>query len=91
MTQGLLPLAPASSPRHSYTDTLIALFTSRPGEWIDGLTLARVAGAYAWRSRCSDARRKLQAAGRGTIRNKQVRQPDGSVRSLYAFEPAEWA
>lgn len=35
---------------------LARLFRSRSGEWIDGRELARVAGAYAWRTRVSDLR-----------------------------------
>ena len=37
-------------------DVLAAFFRARVGEWIDGRVLANVAGAYAWRSRCSDLR-----------------------------------
>ena len=38
-------------------DRLAAYFKARPGEWVDGMSLARVAGHYAWRSRVSDLRR----------------------------------
>jgi hypothetical protein len=38
-------------------DRLAAFFKARPGEWIDGLQLAEIAGSYAWRSRVSDVRR----------------------------------
>jgi hypothetical protein len=55
-------------------DTLIAqlatYFTRRPNVWIDGRELARIGGAYAWRSRVSDLRRppfRLQ------IQNRQRR------------------
>ena len=71
----------------SYTDRLIELFTGQPGEWFDGLGLARVAGAYAWRSRVSDARRRLRASGQGDIINEQRRGPGRVTRSLYRFEP----
>jgi hypothetical protein len=48
-------------------DKLEAFFKLRPGEWIDGRDLAGIAGAYAWRSRCSDLRKH-----RGmTIENRQ--------------------
>lgn len=36
---------------------LAAYFEAHPDRWIDGLELARIAGSYAWRSRCSDLRR----------------------------------
>jgi hypothetical protein len=71
---------------HHYTDRLIALFTSAPGTYFDGMGLAHVAGVYAWRTRVSEARRKLQAEGLGTIINEQRVLPDGSKRSLYRFE-----
>lgn len=35
---------------------LAAYFKSRPNVWVDGRDLATVAGAYAWRSRCSELR-----------------------------------
>lgn len=39
-------------------DKLAAYFLARPGVWLDGRELATVAGAYAWRSRCSDLRKR---------------------------------
>ena len=39
------------------TEEVASYFRSHPGQWIDGLTLASVGGAYAWRSRLSDVRR----------------------------------
>jgi len=74
---------------HSYTERVLARLVAKPGEWIDGLELAQCGGAYAWRSRVSDARRRLQVAGMGTIENEQVRQADGSVRSLYRYVASE--
>ena len=71
--------------KRSYTDTLIAFLMEKPGLWVDGMTLATIGGIYAWRSRVSDARRKLQAEGLGTIENEQRRQPNGSVVSVYRF------
>lgn len=43
----------------TYTQRVAQLFTSQPGVWIDGLEIAKCAGAYAWRSRISDARREF--------------------------------
>ena len=40
------------------TDALEAYFRARPLTWIDGKQLAEVAGAYAWRSRVSDMRKR---------------------------------
>ena len=39
-------------------DQLEAYFKARPGIWIDGRDLAEVAGNYAWRTRCSDLRKR---------------------------------
>jgi hypothetical protein len=36
---------------------LAEFFRQRAGVWIDGRELARIAGAYAWRTRVSDLRR----------------------------------
>jgi hypothetical protein len=36
---------------------LATYFHARPGQWIDGRTLATVGGLYAWRSRVSELRR----------------------------------
>jgi hypothetical protein len=67
-------------------DRLEQLFRQHPGEWIDGRVLAEHAGIYAWRSRCSDLRRKGL-----DIRNRQrrIRTATGScVVSEYAYVPA---
>lgn len=76
-------------------DKLAAFFRSHAGEWIDGMRLAGIAGSYAWRSRCSDLRKRGM-----TIENRQRRVqrrivldgeecPAGSyVVSEYRFVPA---
>ena len=40
----------------TYRDAVAAYFKAHPGVWIDGLELARVGGAYAWRTRLSECR-----------------------------------
>ena len=55
----------------SLTDKLAAYFKERPNQFIDGLELARVAGSYAWRSRCSDLRK------RGMVIENRVRWING--------------
>lgn len=45
---------------------------AREGEWIDGRELAKVAGAYAWRTRVSECRTLLGL----TIENRQRRERD---------------
>ena len=75
--------------RHSYTQDVIDYLTAKPGEFADGLSLARIGGAYAWRTRVSEARHRLLAEGRGDIANVQIKLADGRVQSLYSFVPAE--
>ncbi len=66
---------------------LARFLRARPGVWIDGRTLATVAGSYAWRSRVSDLRR---APFGMTLVNRQRRiRTAGSVRitiSEYRYE-----
>lgn len=66
------------------TDQLAAYFEERPNEWIDGLELGRIAGVYAWRSRCSDLRKRGME-----IQNKVERDADGKAVSLYCYVPPE--
>jgi hypothetical protein len=47
-----------SAERQTFTARVAAYLTARAGEWVDGRELATVGGAYAWRSRVSDARRR---------------------------------
>lgn len=60
----------------SLTDKLARFFAKREGQWIDGRELATVAGAYGWRSRCSDLRQRgLQIDNR----QRRVRTANGTV------------
>jgi hypothetical protein len=61
----------------SFTERVAELFKAKPGQWIDGRTLAQHGGAYAWRSRVSDCR-KLGLS----IANRQ-RKVNGLVVSEY--------
>jgi len=42
----------------TFTGRVAYLFLAHPNEWLDGLRIAQVGGAYAWRSRVADARRE---------------------------------
>ena len=42
----------------TFTGRVAHLFLAHPNEWLDGLKIAQVGGAYAWRSRVSDARQE---------------------------------
>ena len=72
---------------HSYTQAVIEYLTTKPGEFCDGLSLARIGGVYAWRTRVSEARHILRAQGLGDIINTQIKLADGQTQSLYRFEP----
>ena len=71
----------------SLNDKLEAYFRARPNTWIDGMQLAKVAGSYAWRSRCADLRRRGM-----TIENRQRRMLNAKGKrytiSDYRFVPA---
>lgn len=63
-------------------DAVADFLKARPGQWVDGMTLASIGGAYAWRSRISDARRELGL----TIENRQ-RRVGRRVISEYRYLP----
>lgn len=54
----------------SLNDKLEAYFKARPNVWIDGKELAKIAGGYGWRTRCSDVRK------RGLTIENRVRRPN---------------
>ncbi len=41
---------------HSFRQNARNLLASRPGEWVNALDIAKVAGAMAWRTRLSELR-----------------------------------
>jgi hypothetical protein len=90
MTQATLPLEMPRKAGLSLADRLAAYFTERPNVWIDGRELGKVAGAYAWRTRCSDLR---HAPYQMTIENqKRFALAPSGVRftvSEYRYVPAE--
>lgn len=69
----------------TYRDAVAAYLQARPGEWVDGLELARIGGAYAWRSRLAECRTQLGM----TIENSQVRDADGKCQSRYRYVPSQ--
>lgn len=77
------------STRQSYTDALVALFTGQPHTPISAYTLMASAGRMAWRTRVSDARKRLHRAGLGTITNTQRRDAAGRCESFYTFIPGD--
>lgn len=69
----------------TFRDQVAAFLKARPGQWVDGLTLASVGGVYASRTRISECRRQLGM----TIRNRVRRKPNGVKVSEYCYIPAE--
>lgn len=62
-------------------EKVAALFMDKPaGTWIDGLEIAKVGGAYGWRSRVSDCRRLL-----GMRIDNRVRRVGRRAISEYAW------
>lgn len=51
------PSLDALLSRNSLCARLAKFLLSKRGHWIDGRTLAKVAGAYGWRTRVSDLRK----------------------------------
>jgi hypothetical protein len=74
------------SSRHSFTDGVIAFVTAHEGQWLDAIRFEQF-GRQAWRTRISDARKRLEAAREGTIENRVLRGKDhrSAVRSQYRF------
>jgi hypothetical protein len=67
---------------NTFRDAVAEYLKARPHQWVDGLALAELGGAYAWRSRVSDARRELGM----TIENRQ-RRVGKRVVSEYCYVP----
>ena len=65
----------------STVDRLATFFEARPGQWIDGMALAQIAGSYAWRTRVSDLRKRGL-----TVENRQ-RKIGRLTISEYRFVP----
>ena len=43
----------------AFRDRVAECFRRREGEWVNGLELAQIGGAYAWRTRVSECRTQL--------------------------------
>ena len=64
------------------TERVRLLFLDRPGEWIDGCTLAAIGGYAAWRTRVSDCRTRYGMR----IENEVETKPDLKI-SRYRYVP----
>jgi hypothetical protein len=80
------------SKRLGGTARTMAFLQAHPRQWIAAIKFEDVGGRQAWRTRLSEARLKFQAAGEGTIENRQRHmRTDGRewVLSEYRFVPQE--
>lgn len=66
---------------------VLAYFLAHPGQWLSTYELEGQGGRNAWRTRVSDARKKVEADG-GVIQNRQRKRADGSICSEYRYLPA---
>jgi hypothetical protein len=81
------PATENATPSRSLTAVVAAYFEARPNRWLDGREIQQVAGAYAWRTRISDARRHPYNLN---IKNRQRRIKTASGESTvseYMFVP----
>ena len=68
----------------TYRDAVAHYFKAHAGQWIDGLELARIGGAYAWRTRVSECHRQLGMDIENTVRS----MPNTARKvSLYRYVP----
>lgn len=76
----------------NFTDRVMAFFRERPNVWLRATLLEEPGGRQAWRTRISDARKRFEAAGEGTIENRTRRiKTDGGeawTLSEYRFVPS---
>lgn len=67
------------------TEEVADFMRARAGQWIDGLDIGRVGGAYAWRTRLSECRQFYGMV----IENRMVPStPPGRFRSEYRYVPS---
>lgn len=84
--KGQEPVAPdVPMSSETFTGRVADYFKARPNQWIDGRELAKVGGAYAWRSRVSDCRKPPYSL---TIENR-VRRVDIGGES-YSVSEYRW-
>jgi hypothetical protein len=79
--------------RRPFVEAVKEYLMARPGVWVNAGALQGIGGQFAWRTRVSEARKALEAAGQGTIENQlvPVRDLEGvRVRtdSFYRYVPA---
>lgn len=72
--------------KKSRTELVADFLKARAGQWIDGLEISHVGGAYAWRTRLSDCRQQFGMV----IENRMVPgSMTGRFRSEYRYVPSE--
>lgn len=69
--------------KHTFRQNARNLLTSRAGEWVNAMEIARVSGAMAWRTRLSE----LRTIDGLTVENRLRKVGDVTV-SEYRYVPA---
>ncbi len=72
------------SDARTFRDRVAAHFAAHPGEWIDGMALAQIGGAYSWRTRVSNCRLEL-----GMNIQNRLRKVGRRCVSEYRYVPAQ--
>ena len=80
-----IPIAAELARRESHTAKVYALFVAHPREWLNATVFMEVGGAFAWRTRISNARKLLERDG-GVVENRQYRVGEQIV-SEYRYLP----
>lgn len=68
----------------SFTEGVIEFVKAHEGQWIDAIRFEQF-GRQAWRTRISDARKRLQTRGEGTIENRVLIGSRGFKHSQYRY------
>lgn len=79
-----------TATRHSFTLMLMAFLKDRPNRWLAATEFEQF-GRQSWRTRLSEARKRFEAAGDGTIENRVTRSRPGDryqwTLSEYRYVP----
>lgn len=67
----------------TYRDRVADYLKGNAGQWVDGLVLQQIGGAYAWRTRLSECRTQLGMV----VENRQRKVGERTV-SEYRYRPA---
>lgn len=73
--------------RQSNTEKVIAIFEDMPRAWLSWTLFADAVGERAYRTRISNAKKRLEQTGRGTIESRTFKEGPRIITE-YRFIPA---